>query len=244
MIQESEDVPSLSVVIPTLHAMSGISPTLRSIQKGVLAGLVQDVVLTDGGSTDGVEEIADAIGANLVTVKPGRGRQLRAGAECARGSWLLFLHADTVLKDNWPNAVRQHMLKFPNSAACFRLRFQGGGLAAWFVASWANFRTRAFALPYGDQGLLVSRALYDGVGKYPEIPVMEDVAIIRRIGRRRLQLLPTEASTYPERYLQEGWMNRGARNLCCIVMYALGVSPTRIANFYFRRIPGERTSDS
>ena len=222
----------VSVVIPTLNAMAGIGPLLGLLAEGAAEGLVREVVFADGGSRDDVAGVAEACGALRVCTPPGRGGQLRAGAERATGPWLLFLHADTVLGENWSEAVRGHIETAPEAAACFALRFREGGLPGRLVAGWANLRTCVFALPYGDQGLLVPRKLYDACGGFPDIPLLEDVAIIRRIGRRRLRRLGCIAMTDAGRYRREGWILRGGRNLLCLALYALGVPPARIAALY------------
>jgi hypothetical protein len=105
---------------------------------------------------------------------------------------------------------------------------------ARIIAGWANLRSALFALPYGDQGLLVSRALYDKTGGYRPIPLMEDVALVRRIGRRRLARLRVAAVTSAARYATDGWLRRGWRNLTTLALYFLGVDPERLARRYSR----------
>ncbi|MEL6317651.1 MAG: glycosyltransferase, partial [Pseudomonadota bacterium] len=187
----------ISVVIPTLNAAEGLGPTLASLAEGLAEGLIAELILSDGGSEDAIAEVAEAVGARLVSGPAGRGGQLARGAAAARGAWLLFLHADTRLPAGWSAAARAHLesaARRPEGAAgraaVFRLAFDDESLAARWVAGWANLRTRVFALPYGDQGLLISRALYDAVDGYPDQPLMEDVAIARRLGRGGIALLP------------------------------------------------------
>ena len=220
----------VSVVIPTLDVAGRIGPCLGALGEGV-AGLIREVILADGGSSDAIAEVADATGARLVTAPRGRGSQLAAGARAARGDWLLFLHADTRLVPGWSEAVRRHLAGGPERAGYFRLRFDSEDMMAGVTAGWANLRSRAFRLPYGDQGLLVARALYDRAGGHPEIPLMEDVALARRLGRR-LVPLDAVAVTSAERYLREGWVRRGARNLSTVALWFAGASPERLAERY------------
>lgn len=229
----------ISVIVPTLEAVDGIASTLRTVQRGVVEGLVREVIFADGGSKDEIAEIARACGARLVTSPQGRGVQLRAGAEAASGSWLMALHADSVPDDGWTAAAAGHMEAHPGKAACFRLRFRDGGLPGALVAGWANLRTRRFGLPYGDQGLLLPRRLYEEVGGYPAVPLMEDVAIVRRIGRARLACLDCGIATDSARYRRDGWLRRGARNLYCMARYLAGTPAERIAGLYE---PAARTS--
>jgi rSAM/selenodomain-associated transferase 2 len=225
----------VSVVIPTRDAVQRIGPCLGALGQALMEGVIHEVIIADGGSSDAIAEVADSIGARLVTATPGRGPQLAAGAEAARGDWLLFLHADTVLAPGWGAAVLAHIQTRPGMAGYFALRFDTGGPMARIVAGWANLRSSLFALPYGDQGLLVSRKLYDATGGYPQIPLMEDVALIRRIGRRRLQGLSAVAVTSAARYGADGWLRRGWCNLTTLALYFLGVDPQRLAARYERR---------
>jgi hypothetical protein len=222
----------VSVVIPTLEAADRIGPCLGALGEALMHGVIHEVIIADGGSTDGISGIGEAVGARVVTAPPGRGTQLAAGARAARGRWLLFLHADTVLSPGWGAAVLDHIQRRPGHAGYFTLQFDTPGPAPRVVAGWANLRAALFALPYGDQGLLVSRLLYDRVGGYPDIPLMEDVALVRRIGRRRLARLRAGAVTSAARYGADGWLRRGWRNLTTLALYFLGADPQRLARRY------------
>ncbi len=224
----------VSVVIPTLEAADRIGPCLGALGAAVMEGVIHEVIVADGGSADAIAEVAEAVGARLVTAPRGRGKQLAAGARAARGDWLLFLHADTVLAPGWGAAVLAHVRTRPGRAGYFTLRFDTPGPMARIVAGWANLRAALFALPYGDQGLLISRALYDQTGGYRPIPLMEDVALVRRIGRRRLARLGAAAVTSASRYAADGWLRRGWRNLTTLALYFLGVAPERLARRYTR----------
>lgn len=226
----------LSIVIPTLDCGERIAPTLASLTEGLSEGLIRDLVISDGGSSDDIGEIADELGAAFVTGPKGRGGQLRRGAEAARGDWLLFLHADTLLAPGWTKVVRRHLdaaAMGRDRAAVFRLAFDDDSLAAGLIAGWANFRTRLLALPFGDQGLLISRRLHDEIGGMPDQPIMEDVEIIRRIGRRRLTRLDSVATTSSERYRRVGWFRQGLRNWLCLGAYLAGAKPEAVAERYY-----------
>jgi len=198
----------VSVVIPTLNGADQIMPTLACLVEGSADGLIGQVVIADGGSSDKIAEIAEEVGADIVTAKPGRGGQLRAGAEAARGQWLLFLHADTTLDGNWLRAVRRHIEQYSEKAGYFRIRFDSERPYARWTEGWANLRARWFKLPFGDQGLLISRSLYDELGGFEDIPLMEDVAIVLAIGRWRLREMSAVAVTDPVRYEREGYWKR------------------------------------
>ena len=218
----------ISVVIPTLNAEPSLGRCLRSLMEGLEAGLIREVIISDGGSRDATGALGQAWGAEVLHGAPSRGGQLRRGCAAARGEWLLVLHADTVLAEGWTRDVGAHLQD--GEAAWFRLAFDGGGTAAALVAGWANLRSRA-GLPYGDQGLLVPRRLYDAVGGYPDQPLMEDVALARAL-RGHLRGLPVTARTSSQKYRRQGWLRRGARNLWTLTRYFAGVSPQRLARSY------------
>ena len=223
----------ISVVIPTLNAERSLGPCLAALGEAVLEPMLAEVIFADGGSADDTREIAEAVGARFVEAPRGRGPQLRAGAEAARGEWLLFLHADTVLPAGWVAAAQRHIASGPAAAGWFRLGFDQPGLTPKFVAGWANLRSR-LGLPYGDQGLLIHRSLYREAGGYPDVPLMEDVSLARALGRSRLARIEATAVTSAEKYRRNGWLRQGARNLATLARYGLGASPEALARSYYR----------
>ena len=220
----------ISVIVPTLDAADALPETLACLAEGLSAGLIRDLVVTDGGSQDATRKVADAAGALWCTGPPGRGGQLRRGCAAARGDWFLVLHADTWLAPGWATAAGAALAE-PDRAHAFRLAFRATGAAAALVAGWANLRSRAFGLPYGDQGLLIHRDLYEAAGGYPDIPLMEDVALVRALPQKP-RLLPATAQTSAARYQAEGWVIRGAKNLATLARYTAGTSPERLAARY------------
>lgn len=216
----------LSVVIPTLDAAATLGGCLAAL------GDADEVVVADGGSGDRSRDIAAAAGARLVRCDRGRGRQLAAGAKAARGDWLLFLHADTRLRPGWRAAAAAHAAAAPGRAACFRFRLDDPAWQARLVERGVALRVGLLALPYGDQGLFLSRALYEAVGGYRPLPLMEDVDLVRRLGRRRLALLPVDAVTSAARWRRDGWLRRSGRNLLCLALHRLGMSAERVARLY------------
>ncbi|MCR8828110.1 TIGR04283 family arsenosugar biosynthesis glycosyltransferase [Pseudosulfitobacter koreensis] len=218
----------ISVVIPTLDAAPQLAGCLAALVEGLEAGLIRELIVSDGGSQDDTTTLADAWGAHVVSGPASRGGQLRRGVDAAQGLWLLVLHADTVLQEGWAGVVAEH-IQTSDRAGWFRLRFDRGGR---FVAGWANLRSR-LGLPYGDQGLLMPRGLYDAVGGYADQPLMEDVAMARRL-RGRMVRLDAVAVTSAAKYRQQGWVKRGGRNLWTLMRYAGGVSPERLAQSYRR----------
>ncbi|MEM6477958.1 MAG: TIGR04283 family arsenosugar biosynthesis glycosyltransferase [Pseudomonadota bacterium] len=219
----------ISIIIPTLNAETELPGAIAALMEGLEAGLIRELIISDGGSSDGTMQIAEAAGAEWISGDPSRGGQLRRGAETARADWLLFLHADTQLAPGWTEAVSAHMAA--GGAGYFWLRFRAVGIGAWQTARWANLRSRFFGLAYGDQGLLIRRTEYAAAGGYDDIPLMEDVAFARRL---RLTPIGHIARTGAARYKKGGWYRRGASNLITLALYYAGVSPARLAARYRR----------
>ena len=225
---------TIAVVIPTLNAASGLGPTLDAIADARVAGLVVDVVIADGGSTDGTEHVARTAGATWCPAPRGRGSQLATGTTAASGPWLLFLHADTVLAPGWER-VAARWIAAPASrarAAYFRFRLDDDTPAAHRLARIVAWRARRLGLPYGDQALLIHRDFLAARGGWRAMPLMEDVDLARRIGRRRLDALAADAITSAARYRRDGYLRRSARNLACLSLYFLGVPPTTLRRLY------------
>ena len=222
----------ISIVIPSLNAAAALPACLAALVEGLQAGVIREVIVSDGGSTDNTRALAEGWGAEVILGAPSRGGQLRRGCGAARGDWLLVLHADTVLAPGWTDAAQNHMANRGGAAGWFRLRFDQRGLVPRLVAGWANLRS-GLGLPYGDQGLLLPRALYEEVGGYPDQPLMEDVALARAL-RGRLHRLEGLAITSAEKYRRQGWLRRGGRNLWTLGRYAMGASPDDLAQSYRR----------
>lgn len=227
----------ISVVIPTLNAESGLTDTLSALVPATIEGLVREVIVVDGGSTDATRQIADDAGAEIIITSPSRGGQLMAGAARAKHPWLLFLHADTTLDPGWEREVGQFMGRVDTgrarlSAAAFRFALDDDGIAPRFLESLVSLRCAALRLPYGDQGLLIPKRLYEKVGGYRDLPVMEDLDLVRRLGRRGLRMLRSRALTSARRYQQDGYIWRSLKNQMCLLLYVLNVPTARISQLY------------
>ncbi len=234
----------ISVIIPTLNAQAGLGPTLAALVTAAIDGTVRQVIVVDGGSSDRTLAIAEDAGADVVLCdERGRGQQLAAGAAKARQSWLLFLHADTVLEHGWDHEALAFMGSVdrgeqPQAAAAFRYRLEASGIMPRVIEAGVALRCSLLRLPYGDQGLLISRQFYDQIGGYRSIALMEDVDLVRRLGRRRMSILPAAALTSASRYQRDGYMMRIARNLTCLSLFHLGVAMPTLERVYYGARPG------
>ena len=227
----------ITVIIPTLNAESGLAAALTALVPATVEGLIREVVVVDGGSTDRTLEIADQAGASMVRSVPGRGHQLAAGAAAARMPWLMFLHADTVLEPGWEREAaafieRVEIGQRPEAAAAFRFALDDLGFKPRLIEWGVAVRCMLLRLPYGDQGLLIPRRLYQSSGGFRALPLMEDVDLIRRLGRRRTVILRARAVTSAIRYRRDGYALRTARNLACLALYYLRIPAGLIARIY------------
>lgn len=219
----------LSAVIPVLNAAAELSRTLTALADSALIG---EIVVVDGGSRDDSIAVARAAGARVIDAPRGRGSQLAAGAAAATGEWLLFLHADCRPLPGWEEAVRAFIAGSPGKAGYFVLALDDAAPAARRLERIVAWRCRALALPYGDQGLLIRHGLYDTVGGYAALPLMEDVDMVRRLGRARLAPIGATMLASARRYRRDGYRLRAWRNLLCLALYFAGVPPERIARIY------------
>jgi len=222
---------ALSAVIPTLDEAASLPRTLAALRS---AAMLREIIVADGGSSDQTIAIARAAAARVVAAARGRGAQLAAGAAAASGDWLLFVHADCRLDQGWEEAVRAFVCapEAADRAGYFDLALDDSAPAARRLERLVAWRCRVLALPYGDQGLLISRALYDSVGGFAPIPLMEDVDLVRRLGRRRLARIGARSIASARRYRQGGYWRRPLRNLACLSLYFAGMPPSRIVRLY------------
>jgi rSAM/selenodomain-associated transferase 2 len=190
-------------------------------------------VVVDGGSRDGTPAVAAAGGARVVTAPRGRARQLNAGARASRGDWLLFLHADSRLGPDARAALLQVLAgMLPVDAAVFRFTIDLPPVWRRLIEVGQTIRERWLGLSYGDQGLLIRRECFEAVGGYPELSLMEDVVMIRRLSRRfGVARLAAPLLTSGRRYRQRGILRTWLSHSLLISLFAAGVSPARLARW-------------
>jgi rSAM/selenodomain-associated transferase 2 len=212
----------LSIIIPTLNAAAFLPGTLSAL------GNRHQVIVVDGGSTDVTRDQAAASGARVLTAPRGRGTQFAAGIAAAANPWLLLLHADTRLSPGW----RQALHTDPARAGYFRFVLDSEDPRARRLERLVAWRCRVLGLPYGDQGLLIHRDLLRAAGGMKPLPLMEDVDLLRRLGRARLVSLPADAVTSAHKWETQGYLRRSARNLLCLWLWFAGVPPKTIKRIY------------
>ncbi len=223
----------LSVVVPVLNEAENVPHLLTDIARVVPA---PQVIVVDGGSRDSTVALAQEGGAQVLETTPGRAHQMNAGARSANGDWLLFLHADSRLDGDAANTLSDFLNGAPNTsvaAAHFAFALGDGSGLLKAVEVGQRLRSRLTGLVYGDQGLLVRRSVFDAVGGFPELDIMEDVAMVRRL-RRHGTVVELKASlrTSARRYRRQGVLRTSLRNGAMVSAYLLGVSPERLARWY------------
>lgn len=219
----------LSIIVPVLNEAEGLPGHLAALAPLRRRGC--EVIVVDGGSDDASADLARPLADAVVAAPRGRAPQMNAGAAAARGEWLLFLHADTRLPENADGLIAQ-ALDGGKAWGCFDVAIEGPpGLA--LVARLMNWRCRLTGIATGDQAIFVTRSAFDAVGRYPDIALMEDIAIskgLKRLGRPAC--LRERAVTSGRRWQRHGpvrtvllmWRLRAA--------YALGADPDRLARRY------------
>lgn len=218
----------ISVVVPVLDERRELERTIRLAR----APLVEEVVVVDGGSRDGSAELAARLADRVLRRPPGRARQMNAGAEVARGDVLLFLHADTHLPAGWDRAVAAAI----DSGAIggrFDVEIRGGHPLLPMIAHSMNLRSRLTGVSTGDQAIFASRRVFEALGGFPEVPLMEDVAFsaaLRRAGR--VACLRERVATSGRRWERDGVVRTVALMWALRLAYALGVPPARLARWY------------
>lgn len=224
----------LCVIIPTLNCAEHLAERL-----GELKGASR-IVVADGGSTDDTLNVAVRKAVLAVGVK-GRGQQLSLGARhSGEADWFLFIHADNQLPEAWQAIVKQHITQYSNSAGYFRYRANAEGFWPRFMDFWVGMRCQWWGLPYGDQGLLISKHMYEAVGGYPKLALFEDVAIIDAIkakfGRTALRPLRGYMRIDISKYNAEGVWARGWKNLKLLKAYRRGEDVDVLAKTYRKSI--------
>lgn len=228
----------ISVIIPAVNEAGRIGPACRAAG----AGRGVDVIVVDGGSGDGTVDEAIGTGARVLQAPRQKAAQMNVGARSARGGVLCFVHADTRLPPGFRRHITNALGRPGVAAGAFSLaldsRHPGGRLVCW----GANWRARLFGLAYGDQALFVKKGVFRAVGGYADLPIMEDVVLVKRLARKgRFVVADARVVTSARRWENLGYVKTTLRNVLIMAAYFLGASPHRLARWYQReRYVGSR----
>ncbi|NJL90647.1 MAG: glycosyltransferase family 2 protein [Coleofasciculaceae cyanobacterium SM2_1_6] len=255
----------ISIIVPTYNEAGNIGTLLSELTGVAGAGSCLEIIVVDGGSSDRTPAIvaeyisnyssnhpADAAGnyvdnslIRLISTSPGRAAQMNQGAKAARGEILLFLHADSRLPKDFIKLVNQvweipeqgsQTPPHPHIAGAFELEITGDLPGLRLVEKLVNLRSHLCQLPYGDQAIFLKTATFQQIGGFPDLPIMEDFQLIRRLQKLgKIAIVPAPVKTSPRRWQKLGVWQTTMINQLVILAFFLGFPPEKIANFYRRK---------
>jgi rSAM/selenodomain-associated transferase 2 len=228
-VNKSIATAKISIVIPTLNESKNIKATLASTQ---LSTNVEAIVV-DGGSTDNTVDIVESLGVKVIAGYKNRACQMNVGARNATGDILLFLHGDTLLPANFDAMIRSALQQPSTVAGAFSLRINAPQAGLRLVEWGVKWRSKWLQMPYGDQGIFITKEVFNSIGGFPDLPIMEDFQLIRHLKRLgKITFIPVPVITSPRRWLKKGVLQTTLINQIVIIAYFLGVSPKRIRSWY------------
>ena len=223
---------NITLVIPTYNAEKTIHKTLDNVSE-----MFHKIIIVDANSKDLTKKICDKFAIQFFTSKKNRGLQLNIGGENSDTDWIFFLHADSILDSDAINEINKFISNAKNNykAAALKLNFNQKNIYSYLLSKIVFFRSKYLKLPYGDQGLLISKAFYKKIGGFKPLPIMEDVEIVKNIGFKNIILLDSYITTDSIRYKDQGWLFRPLINLYCLSLYFLGFNINLINKIYQRK---------
>lgn len=220
-------------MIPTLNEAAHLAATIAVLKNHAPNFTNYEILVVDGGSRDQTVAIALEQAARVIQTQPGRGQQLNAGAAQAQGEVLLFLHADTQLPENWPNWIVRTLASPKVVAGAFELAIDSPKITLRWVEWAVKWRSYFWQMPYGDQAIFLTRQQFQAVGGFPEISIMEDFGLIKRLQKLgRIAIAPVAVSTSGRRWEKLGVVRTTLLNQVMIVGFYLGVSPDHLRQWY------------
>jgi len=224
-----------SIIIPVLNEADKINSLIEHLQKQNHESSYE-IIVVDGdpqGSTVGAIQDKDA---TTITADKGRGKQMNTGASGARGEILIFLHADTILPEHALEKISRAMQDSDYAGGAFDLKIDSDRLFLKYISFRASLRSRWNRIPYGDQAIFIRKKYFDQIGGYQEIPLMEDVDLMRRIKKdgKKIVILQDKVITSARRWESDGVLFTTLRNQILVRLFYLGISPHRLAKYYWR----------
>ena len=222
-----------SVIIPVFHESEIINTLLQKLCEHQFHENLEIIVVDGSEQHDTIDEVHSE---NVICLasKKGRARQMNAGAAVARGEVLVFLHADTFVPDNAFSCIKRVLEDTQVVGGAFDLGIRSNRIIFKIIGKIASLRSRITRIPYGDQAIFIRRKYFNAIGRYRDVPLMEDVDIMQRIKRRgdKISILPEKVYTAPRRWEGEGIVYCTIRNWIVLLLYFFGVSPHKLARYY------------
>jgi rSAM/selenodomain-associated transferase 2 len=222
-----------SIIVPALHESNMINSLVEHLE-GMELSRDAEIIVVDGNPNGDTIQAIESDKVKQMVAPKGRARQMNAGASLAEGETLVFLHADTGLPRNALTKIHLAMAQGEYVGGAFELNFNSEKMRFRMLALLASLRCRLTRIPYGDQAIFIKRDYFNALGGYKDIPIMEDVELMRRIKRKgdKICMIPKQVKTSPRRWEQEGFVYVNVRNTFLFLSYVLGVSPEKLASFY------------
>lgn len=224
---------TISVILPVWKEVSIINHTIGNILSSEYRADMEIIVVDGSAEGETIHAVQNKKVQKIVSEK-GRSQQMNAGATIARGGILLFLHADTLLPRNALHAISSIMQKKELVGGAFDLGIDSPRSVFRLIETAASLRSRITRIPYGDQGIFIRKDYFHAIGGFKEIPLMEDVDLMRRIKKAgdKICILPLKVKTSPRRWEKEGIVRCTLRNWTLITLYCLGFSPEKLTKLY------------
>ena len=231
------NAPKISIIIPVLNEAATIQETLTRLQDVPAV----EVIVVDGGSRDDTvalakqcfQRFAPSSEFRVMSAASGRASQMNAGAAIATGDILLFLHADTHLPPEFDTLVRQTQQNPSTVAGALELRINADLTGVGMIEKMVNVRSRFFSMPYGDQAIFLKATTFHDIGGFPDLPIMEDFELMRRLRRQgKILIVPASVLTSGRRWQTLGVVKTTLINQLMIAGYFLGISPTQLIRWY------------
>ncbi len=225
----------ISIIIPVLNEEKKIKNTLTAILNNSNKDQIE-IIIIDGGSTDETVKIVQSMGITIyISPQKGRANQMNFGASKATGNIFLFFHGDTIIPPNFPNIIREILGKSTIVAGAFLLKINSKNKALKFIEIMANWRSYLFSLPYGDQGIFLKRSIFEQIGGFQNLEIMEDFDLIQRLKKLgKIRIAEASVITCDRRWQKLGILKTTLINQLVIMGYYSGISPKKLNQFYRR----------
>jgi rSAM/selenodomain-associated transferase 2 len=229
----AEDKYKFSIIIPVLNEQDLINPLIQDLRTQAFINTAE-IIVVDGDPNRSTIDLIQDHKTTCATSKPGRARQMNTGATIARGEILIFLHADTRLPHDAIKKIADVLENKELVAGAFDLAIDSNRLILKYIAARARARSRINRIPYGDQAIFIRREYFEKIGRFTEMPLMEDIDLMRRIKKdgQRIYILKDRVTTSARRWENQGVIRTTLRIQLLVILYYLGVSPEKLAAYY------------